>query len=67
MSAEEDKVRVHVEFFQDAVQDPAASREAGRPVFKDMDMVRIRIPGDKGTVMVAPAQRLPLPVWALAP
>jgi hypothetical protein len=37
---------VHVEFFVEAVEDKAASRAEGRPIFKDTEFVRIRFPGD---------------------
>lgn len=37
---------VHVEFFVEAVEDKAASRSEGRPIFKDTEFVRIRFPGD---------------------
>lgn len=47
---------LHVEFFMDAVEDKAASAAEGRPIFKDMEMVRIRIAGDPKSVLVAPAQ-----------
>jgi hypothetical protein len=46
---------LHVEFFMDAVQDQAESAKQGRPIYKDVEMVRIRIAGDKYSVFVAPA------------
>lgn len=46
---------LHVEFFMDAVEDKAASAKEGRPIFNDVEMVRIRIAGDPKTVLVAPA------------
>jgi len=46
---------LHVEFFMEAVELPAESAKAGRPIFKDEERVRIRIAGDKFSVLVAPA------------
>lgn len=57
MSAQQDTNPVFVEFFEQAVPVPNKSKEAGRPIFKNVDMVRIRIPGDKYNVMVAPAKQ----------
>ncbi len=39
-------------FFVEAVEDKAASKEAGRPIFKDQEMVEVRIAGDKNNVPV---------------
>jgi hypothetical protein len=50
-----DFTHLHVEFFMDAVENKAKSREAGRPVYDDREMVRIRIAGDKLSSVVAPA------------
>ena len=48
---------VHVEFFVDAIENPAKSAEAGRAIFEDKEMVRIRFPGDKNRELVAPANQ----------
>lgn len=44
---------VHVEFFEGEKQDQAKTREAGRPIYESVDMVRIRFPGDSKRVHVA--------------
>lgn len=46
---------LYVTFFTDARHNPAKSAEAGRPIYDDMEMVKIKIAGDKGTELVAPA------------
>lgn len=45
---------LYVEFFIEAVEDAEKSKEAGRPIFKDVEMISIRILGDKNTHMVRP-------------
>lgn len=45
---------LYVEFFIEAVQDEEKSKEAGRPIYKDVEMISIRILGDKNTHMVRP-------------
>lgn len=42
------------------VQDPKASKEAGRPIFKDIEAVEIRMAANKQTVAVFPAHEF----WA---
>jgi len=42
----EEMGRVRPIFFMESVEDKAATAEAGRPIFKDVEMVRIQIPGD---------------------
>ena len=42
----EEMGRVRPIFFTESVEDVAASQEQGRPIFKDVEMVRIQIPGD---------------------
>ncbi len=46
---------LHVEFFMDTKESKRESEEQGRPIFKDVEKVRIRMAGDKGTELVAPA------------
>jgi len=46
---------LHVEFFMDAKENKSASATEGRPIFEDVEMVRIRIAGDPKTIHVAPA------------
>lgn len=48
--------KLHVKFYMDAVEDPKKSREAGRPIFSDTEMVLIIPPGDKDNTIVAPAK-----------
>lgn len=48
-----------IEFFSEAVKNEYESARQGRPIFRDVEMVRIRIAGDKGTVLVAPANEKP--------
>ena len=45
---------LYVEFYIEAVQDEEKSKEEGRPIFKDVEMISIRILGDKNTHMVRP-------------
>lgn len=47
--------RLHVEFFTEAVENPRKTREKNRPFFEDKEFVRIRFPGDKNRILVAPA------------
>jgi hypothetical protein len=42
-------------FFSHPVKDEEASKKAGRPIYKDVDHVKIRIAGNKYTVGVFPA------------
>lgn len=49
------KNNLHVEFFIDNIEDTAATKKEGRPIYKDVEMVRIRYVADRNTVLVAPA------------
>lgn len=51
-----DSPHLHVEFYTEAEENPAMSREAGRPIFEDKEFVRIRIVGDPKSSLIAPAQ-----------
>jgi hypothetical protein len=51
----EDFSHLHVEFFTEAVHNKRKSVEEGRPIFDDVEKVRIRIAGDPKSVLVAPA------------
>lgn len=42
---------LHINFFLEAIESPLESAETGRPVFKDMEMIEIRIPGDEKTII----------------
>ena len=52
----DDAPALHVEFYSDAVENKAKTKEAGRPIFEDREFVRIKFPGDKHRVLVAPAK-----------
>jgi len=52
------KPHLHVEFFEDKIENKAKSAEAGRPVFDPQTKVRIKFAGDKHNVLVAPANSL---------
>ena len=43
---------LYVEFFIDAIEDKEKSKEEGRPIFRDVEMISIRILGDKNTHIV---------------
>jgi len=45
-----------VKFYVDAVKDEKASLEEGRPVFKDVEFIDIRIPGNKDNIVVRPVR-----------
>lgn len=47
---------VHVTFFMHPVENKRLSVEAGRPIFKDVEYVRIKFPGDPKRIHVAPAK-----------
>jgi cell division protein FtsB len=53
--ADEQRPHLHVEFYMDTREIPNKSREAGRPIYEDIEMVKIRFAGDKYNVHVAPA------------
>jgi hypothetical protein len=48
---------IYARFYLEAVQDSAASIEAGRPVFKDVEYVEIIAPGNANTIVVRPARQ----------
>jgi len=43
--------KLFVQFFSEAVQNEFKSIEAGRPIFDDMDMIRIMYPGQRDTTV----------------
>jgi len=43
-----------VEFYLEAIEDQDETRAQGRPIYKDMEMISIRIMGDKNTHVVRP-------------
>lgn len=52
---DQDFSHLHVEFFTEAVHNVRESAEKGRPIYDDVEKVRIRIAGDPKSVLVAPA------------
>ena len=50
-----DHSHLHIEFFASSRQNKRKSEEEGRPIFDDIEMVKIRLVGDTSSVHVAPA------------
>ena len=46
---------LHVEFFMDTKENKRKTEQMGRPIFNDVEKVRIRMAGDRHTEFVAPA------------
>jgi len=46
--------KLYVEFFRKPVLQPGESRKEGRAVYKEVDYVRIHVPGDKASVIERP-------------
>lgn len=46
---------LHVEFYKSTKEDKAASIAEGRPIFTDVEMVKINFPGDRKRELHAPA------------
>jgi hypothetical protein len=42
---------LYVQFFTAPLQDKERTEEEGRPIFKDVDMIRIMVPGDKDNII----------------
>lgn len=51
----DEKPHLHVEFFTEAQENKSKSAKEGRPIFDDVEFVRIRFAGDQKNVLVAPA------------
>lgn len=51
----QDTSHLHITFYVETVEDARATAEAGFPKFKDVEMVKIMIAGDRNSVLVAPA------------
>lgn len=49
--------KLYVEFYRKPVLQPGESRVAGRAVFKEVDYVRIHVPGDKASVVERPVSQ----------
>ena len=45
---------LYAEFYAHAVQNHAKTLEAGRPIYEDMDYIRIMVPGDKSSIIERP-------------
>lgn len=58
MNPNDPDLTLGVEFFMKPVELPAKSKEAGRPIFEDREMVRIVFPGDSKREHVAPANEM---------
>lgn len=50
--------KLFVTFFKHPREDKAASLKEGRPIYQEVDYVRIMVPGDKDSVVVRPARLL---------
>lgn len=48
--------RLFVEFYSKPIQNNFRTAQEGRPIFDDMDMVKIYVPGDPTTVIDTPAR-----------
>lgn len=51
----EDKNLPIVEFYSDAIHDEAASKREGRPIYTDIEMVKIAFPADRQRNLIRPA------------
>jgi len=49
--------KLYVEFYRKPVLQPGESRQAGRAVFKEVDYIRIHVPGDKASVIERPVTK----------
>ncbi|MCU0905633.1 MAG: hypothetical protein MUE83_17460, partial [Tabrizicola sp.] len=58
MNPNDPDLTLGVEFFMKPVENKAKSKEAGRPIFEDREMVRIAFPGDSKREHVAPAHEM---------
>ncbi len=50
--------KLFVTFFKHPRENKAQSLEQGRPIYQEVDYVRIMVPGDKDSVVVRPAREL---------
>lgn len=50
-----DAPHLHVQFYTEATENPGLSRQEGRPIFEDVEMVKIQIAGDPKNTIIAPA------------
>lgn len=49
--------KLYVEFYRKPVLQPGESRAAGRAVYKEVDYIRIHVPGDKASVIERPVSQ----------
>ena len=52
--ARKDNEGLAVRFFMDAVQDESASVNAGRPIFRDTEMIEKRVRGNRNDIVIRP-------------
>lgn len=45
-----------VKFYMDPMEDPAASKKEGRPIFKEVEWIDIRIPGSRDNIVIRPVR-----------
>lgn len=48
--------RLYVIFYKGAIKDGFRSEQEGRPIFKDVDFIKIFVPGDKNSVIERPVE-----------
>ena len=48
--------KLYVRFFEDVLPDDVASKERGRPIFRDVCMVTIMVPGNRKTIITREAR-----------
>lgn len=58
MNPNDPDLTLGVEFFMKPVEVPRKSKEAGRPIYEEREMVRIAFPGDNKREYVAPAHEM---------
>lgn len=50
--------KLHVRFFVKPMMNRAKSRKAGRPIYEELEMIEIMVPGDKHCIPTRPARQL---------
>lgn len=50
--------RLFVQFYRKPVVQPGASREAGRSIYKEVDYIKIMVPGDKLSIIERPVDEI---------
>lgn len=59
----ETKDTARPKFYRDAIENPARSKEEGRPIYDEIEMVEVRMPGDRLTVFVSPVEDVHRARW----